>query len=138
MLFIPDHRLYRRLRPLYRYVRPHCGVAYFDITQVSEIGGEPIGTFQWAEGGLAALLRGCFLGPMPMWRKSLHDEYGMFNTDYHSAGDYEFWLRLASKGVKFHHIKEVLGAYLVRDDSAEKREPLRSTWETAKARGLYR
>ena len=29
----------------------------------------------------------------PMWRKSLHQELGLFDTSYRSAGDYEFWVR---------------------------------------------
>jgi glycosyltransferase involved in cell wall biosynthesis len=29
----------------------------------------------------------------PMWRKSLHNELGLFDTRYESAGDYEFWFR---------------------------------------------
>jgi glycosyltransferase involved in cell wall biosynthesis len=36
----------------------------------------------------------------PMWRKRLHDELGGFDTNYKSAGDYEFWMRcLAAKKV---------------------------------------
>lgn len=37
----------------------------------------------------------------PMWRKSLHDEMGLFDTSYESAGDYEFWLRCLAKGKQF-------------------------------------
>ncbi len=38
----------------------------------------------------------------PMWRKSLHQELGLFDTSFKSAGDWEFWLRCLSKGKKFH------------------------------------
>jgi glycosyltransferase involved in cell wall biosynthesis len=37
----------------------------------------------------------------PMWRKNLHDELGLFDTRYKSAGDYEFWLRCFVAGKKF-------------------------------------
>jgi glycosyltransferase involved in cell wall biosynthesis len=40
----------------------------------------------------------------PMWRKSLHDEIGYFNTHYRSAGDYDFWLRCLEAGKKFYKI----------------------------------
>lgn len=37
----------------------------------------------------------------PMWRKSLHDELGSFDTSFRIAGDWEFWLRCMSKGKSF-------------------------------------
>jgi hypothetical protein len=39
-----------------------------------------------------------------MWRKSLHDELGLFDTRYRSAGDYEFWLRCVVAGKNFRKI----------------------------------
>ena len=47
----------------------------------------------------------------PMWRKSLHKNHGLFNQEYKSAGDWEMWLRAASKGSKFMKIKAPLGLY---------------------------
>jgi glycosyltransferase involved in cell wall biosynthesis len=47
----------------------------------------------------------------PMWRKSLHDRYGLFDPRYRSAGDWEMWLRAASRGSRFQKIEEVLGLY---------------------------
>ena len=47
----------------------------------------------------------------PMWRKSLHDKYGIFDSKYRSAGDWEMWLRAASQGSKFKKINEILGLY---------------------------
>ena len=114
------------------------GVVYPDVDIVKEIDGETIGRFTWREGGLDELLQGCFLGPMPMWKMELHKRYGMFNEEYQVAGDYEFWLRLASRGVKFKRVSESLGVYTRRERGAELREPLRTTWETARAKSQYR
>jgi glycosyltransferase involved in cell wall biosynthesis len=119
-------------------VHKKYAVAYSDIDVVPEIGAPPVDRYVWAEGGLEQLLIGCFLGPMPMWRKSLHEKYGLFDGEMHSAGDYEFWLRLAHGGEKFYHVKEVTGVYLDRPNSAEKRTKLRSIWEQARAKGRYR
>jgi hypothetical protein len=47
----------------------------------------------------------------PLWRKSLHDKYGLFDDSFRSAGDWEFWLRCASNGVKMKKINEVLNLY---------------------------
>ena len=47
----------------------------------------------------------------PMWRKSYHDKYGLFDPEFRSAGDWEMWLRGASQGSKFKKIDAVLGLY---------------------------
>lgn len=117
---------------------PRAAVTYGNVNEVSVLGGETVGTYEWLEGGLAELLTGCFLGPMPMWRKALHDTYGLFDPAYHSAGDYEFWLRLAAHGETFHKVAGFTGAYLNRPESAAHRKPVLSAWETARARSTYR
>lgn len=136
-----DDRLYpgalRRLAEALD-THPQTAVACFDIDVVHEIDGPPVGRYEWLEGGIKELLDGCFLGPMPMWRRSLHGKYGMFDAEMHSAGDYEFWLRIAKGGERFHRIRQALGAYLYRNDSAEHRHKLRSIWEQARAKGRYR
>ena len=58
-----------------------------------------------------AMLRGNQCHNNPMWRKSLHDEYGLFDTQYRSAGDWEFFLRCAFGGAQFAKIPETLGLY---------------------------
>ena len=113
-------------------------VVYGNQEIVEKLDGNPIGIFEWAEGGLDELLKGCFLGPMPMWRKSLHTKYGYFDESFKVAGDYEFWLRLAAKGEMFYHINAPVGTYLQRKDSAEHRESMRALWETARARAMHR
>ncbi len=52
-----------------------------------------------------------FIGPHPMWRKSVHHEAGYFDPAFISAGDYEFWLRL-SLTHPFIHLPEALGLCL--------------------------
>ena len=47
----------------------------------------------------------------PMWRKSLHDEVGYFDTHYKSAGDYEFWFRCLQAGKVFYKINDPHVAY---------------------------
>ena len=48
----------------------------------------------------------------PVWRRSLHDRFGMFDPKHRSAGDYEFWLRCLDGGVKdFLYLPEVLAIY---------------------------
>jgi glycosyltransferase involved in cell wall biosynthesis len=37
----------------------------------------------------------------PMWRRHLHEELGLFDTTFKSAGDWEFWLRCIAGGKTF-------------------------------------
>lgn len=61
------------------------------------------------------------LGPQSMWRKSLHDRIGYFNTDYKAAGDWDFNLRVA---MRYHaiHIPEFLGVFHKSPDSITRRD----------------
>ena len=52
----------------------------------------------------------------PMWRRELHDELGGFDTSYRSAGDWEFWLRCAEAGKRFHKLPEPLIAYYLNPE----------------------
>ena len=53
----------------------------------------------------------CLPGPMPMWRKNLHDKYGYFDENLKYAGDWDFWLRCVQGGTKFKKIYEKVGLY---------------------------
>ena len=58
-----------------------------------------------------AMMRGNLPHNNPMWRKSLHAEYGYFDEKYRSAGDWDFWLRCAFGGAQFIKHPEILGVY---------------------------
>lgn len=74
------------------------------------------------------------IGPMPMWRRSLHDQFGYLNEDYEVITDYEWCLRLAKGGVGFYYIAEPMGLYLRRADSLEHREGEKLREERQKVR----
>jgi len=76
------------------------------------------GKFQWPEFDARLLFSVCYIGPQPMWRRSLHEKYGYFDAQMKVAGDYDFWLRMASNE-RFHHIAEELGLYLLSSSSVE-------------------
>ena len=63
------------------------------------------------------------IGPMPMWRKSLHDSIGYFNEHYVVVGDYDMWKRMVDAGTRFWYIRKAYGIYEKRDDSLEHRRP---------------
>jgi len=49
----------------------------------------------------------------PMWRKDMHQKYGLFDDKYISAGDYEMWIRAVAGGAKFKKVHGVLGLHYV-------------------------
>lgn len=63
------------------------------------------------------LFETCYIGQAPMWRRSVHESLGMFDGAMKSAGDYEFWLRMAAAGLRFVHVPEPLCLYLERPDA---------------------
>ena len=40
----------------------------------------------------------------PLWRRSIHENHGFFDEKYRSAGDWEMWLRAASKGAVYKKV----------------------------------
>jgi FkbM family methyltransferase len=79
----------------------------------------PSGIYRWLDWNREALLfKGCFMGPQPMWRRDVHDEYGYFDENLVTSGDYEFWLRI-SQTRNFYHLPETLGLYLKSPYSIE-------------------
>lgn len=80
------------------------------------------------------LFERCVIGPMPLWRKSVHDKIGLFDESYQVASDYEFWLRMAKAGSRFWYINASCGIYQKRLDSLEHRNKHILGLESTKAR----
>lgn len=53
----------------------------------------------------------CLPGPLPMWKKTMSEKNGMFDTELKFAGDWEMWLRCVQSGSRFKKIPQVLGLY---------------------------
>lgn len=96
------------------------------------------GRYNWYDWDRNILLdKGCFIGPQPMWRRSLHQLYGGFDPTYVTSGDYEFWLRI-SQTSDFFHIRQPLGLYLAHPDSIEHQNEDRKGSENSKILNIYR
>lgn len=61
-------------------------------------------------------------GPQPMWRKSIHDKIGFFDSKLNAAGDYDFNIRFALAGLRALHVNEPLGLYLEHDNAISFRD----------------
>ncbi|MEG4074105.1 FkbM family methyltransferase [Microcoleus sp. Pol14C2] len=79
--------------------------------------------WNWPAFDYSELERRCIIGPQPMWRKSLHEKYGYFRTEFTAAGDYEFWLRIG-KTEKIVHLPEILGLYCENPQGLEHSSPI--------------
>ena len=77
-----------------------------------------------------------FCGPMPMWRRSLHETHGYFNEDYVVACDYDWATRLAKAGVGIYWLNNSVGVYQLRRNSLEKRNGEESQYESDRIREL--
>ncbi|MHC4644170.1 MAG: glycosyltransferase [Planctomycetota bacterium] len=74
------------------------------------------------------LMLGCCVGSQPMWRKSVHDEFGYFDETLTCAGDWDFWLRI-SAGYNFKHTPELLGLYYYNNGGIEHGRKIHSFYE---------
>ncbi len=65
----------------------------------------------------------------PMWRRRVHDDVGMFDVGYSSAGDFDFWLRCKRKNKVFFKINEPHVVYYVNPDGISTRPNTRGVAE---------
>jgi hypothetical protein len=48
---------------------------------------------------------------LPVWRKSIHERFGKFDTKYFSSADYDMWFRILKGGGKMKAIDDLVGLY---------------------------
>lgn len=107
--------------------RPEVGLVYADClwTRVENESFDTTTTrlrAVWPPFSVETLRGQCMVGPQPMWRRALHARHGGFHEPFTSAGDWEFWLRLASTE-RFAKVDDVLGLYLLNPAGAELGNP---------------
>tara|TARA_R110001632_G_scaffold60003_2_gene145773 strand:+ start:265 stop:975 length:711 start_codon:yes stop_codon:yes gene_type:complete len=54
---------------------------------------------------------------LPVWRKSIHERFGLFDSSYFSAADYDMWFRVLKGGGKLGKIDELIGLYYENPNS---------------------
>jgi glycosyltransferase involved in cell wall biosynthesis len=120
---------------------PDAGVVYASSATTTVENGTlatgPIeGCFKAKKFNRRRLFWDCQPGPQPMWRRSLHDRFGLFDEKLVSAGDYEFWLRISGE-VRFLHLPEVLGLFLKSPGSLLQSNAELATREAEEARARH-
>ena len=48
---------------------------------------------------------------MPIWKKSIHDRFGYFDSSYKTAADSDMWIRAVKQGAKIKMVRDVVGIY---------------------------
>lgn len=90
------------------------------------------------EFSLEAMLRGNPPHCMPMWRKSLHDKNGLFNENYKSAADWDFWLTCAFSGSKYmKYTSSPLGLYYFNPKGMST-NPENNKWKQQEEREIFK
>lgn len=90
----------------------------------------------WSAYSYQTLRSHCMVSSQPMWKRSLHDKYGLFDATFASAGDYEFWLRIG-QNERFIKVNQVLGLYYINPEGVENASPL-SQAENIRIREKYK
>ncbi|MBI4568079.1 MAG: glycosyltransferase [Planctomycetes bacterium] len=120
---------------------PEAALAYADLAATAAANARfeeapIIGHTRWPDHDPRLLFRVCYVGPQPMWRRDLHERHGFFDPEFQSAGDYEFWLRVA-RAERFVHLPEVLTLYYSSGEGIEQGNPALSREESERARERY-
>ena len=55
-------------------------------------------------------------GPMPVWKKSVHEKIGLFDEKYRYPADWELWLRMVDSGFTFEKINKIVGLYYFNEN----------------------
>jgi glycosyltransferase involved in cell wall biosynthesis len=94
---------------------PGIGVIYTD----AEYFGERSGRWYVPEFDVFSLIRGNFIDACALYRKKLWEEVGGYDAQMPWMGleDWDFWLRLASRGATFVHLSSIGFDYRVRRNS---------------------
>lgn len=77
---------------------------------------------------------------LPVWRKSIHDRFGLFDTSYFCAADYDMWFRVLRGGGKLSKLDLTTGLYYRNPKGISSKEDTlkKAIEEVNLVRGKYR
>lgn len=89
---------------------PDIDIVYGNAQQI-DINDQVIAPYPCEPFNLERLKVHCFISqPATFIRRRVIEEYGLLNEQLNYCMDYEYWLRLAVKGVKFAYLPNILAA----------------------------
>lgn len=121
---------------------PEASLAYADCAVTTRenqtlAAADVVAYFRWPDFDPRLLFEVCYVGPQPVYRRSLHEYHGLYDPSFASVCDYEFWLRLAAAGERFRHVSDVLGLYLLSPNGFEHSHRGEVDTESDRARKLH-
>jgi cellulose synthase/poly-beta-1,6-N-acetylglucosamine synthase-like glycosyltransferase len=122
--------------------RPDVDLVYADCAVTEAENEDPVtttavcGYLSWPDFDPQSLFASCYVGPQPLYRRSLHERFGLYDESF-LANDYEFYLRVVRQGVRFLHVPEVLGLYLRSPHGIEHGNQARILADSERARALH-
>jgi len=97
-------------------IEPRTSIPYIESTSARVWG--------WPEYSYSQLLIGNHVGSTPIWRRCVHNDIGLFNSRFTCAGDWEFWLRIATNCGKLGRISLPISQYFFNPKGIEHGDPL--------------
>ena len=111
---VDDYRDYnsiaRQIKTLDDY--PEIGVTYGNQINITKLGKRNGLLIQAPEFSKSLFLRGCLVGAFVMWRRSLMLKHGLFDEQFKSGGDFEYWVRFVANGVIMKKTSGIAGYFL--------------------------
>lgn len=115
---VDDQLEYSAIENLYHYLQDNSDVdlVYGDLYFTNEKNSTFSSCihktyFQRLEFSKENLKKDCSPGPHPLWRKGLHEKYGLFDQFFKIFGDLEMWLRAAYHGAVFKRYPEPVSLF---------------------------
>lgn len=109
---------------------PEIDVVYGDANHIDQQDRviESYPTQDWNKKGLETT---CYLSqPAVFFRRRVIDQCGYLLESLYYCMDYEYWLRLALRGMQFAHIKKILAGSRLYPETKTRRAPLQVLDET--------
>lgn len=107
----------------YMEEHPNCDVVYGPVGKSSKPATPfykdfPAELWQCLETTMSTMLVDNSPHCMPTWRKSIHDDLGLFDLKYNIKADFEFWIRCLKQKKRFDKINIVMGNYYFNEEGA--------------------
>lgn len=120
------------------YVTPTPNARWGGMYDISTEQPYPSGRLNWPAFDPLTLLKHCYIGHAPMWRKEIHEALGYFDESYMVAGDYEMWLRMVASGIRMQRVDDVLGLFYWHPAQLGRQAAAQSGMESRRALLKYR
>ena len=117
---VDDRMDYSAIESLLGYIKqfPEVDLVYSDLYFTSESNVPFLLCCQkdehrQPEFSLENVIKYCTPGNHPLWKKSMHSKYGLFDPNFKIYGDHEMWIRAASLGAIFKRYPYFTGLFYV-------------------------